>query len=298
MANPININSKAFWNNYVLTAQYDAGQNLGAQANQQLLQEARDNNRIAPIYRPVIINYTAPLFDFSSHVINQARPQTAEEREQERADWAKVLGSIVTVAGAAIFALIYKNYATSTETLAYTQDVNRQIAEWRGHPSALLKDIYHLTEAQLRVDELNASRISKYTLAALGVLASGVLMAIGGFAAVGALITIGQIALVASGVFAAVTFATHLDDEQVLRGNYEIIAGRARAPAMQGLADKILRALPGVGDDMQPASYDRPPQYVPLFPELFQADAPPPAYEAVQHPEAAGVEPSAPPMPA
>lgn len=292
MAANINVNSKAYWNNYVLTAQYDAGKYLGANANAPAVQQAQENGAINAMYRPIIISYTAPRwnFDFSSHVAPAApaRPLTQEERDQERADLAKVIGSIVSVIGAFAFALVYKEYATATETLSNTQEVNRQVAGWYNHGQEVNRDIYQLTHRQLEIDELNSSRISKYTLAVLGALAGGLLMAVGGFAVATALITAGQITLLAAAILAAGTLGWHWNDDQTIRRNYEAIAGRAGQHAQLGLADKILTTgLPAVDEHMNAQAYDRPPQYVPLYPELYQADAPPPpAY----HPQ----EPSAP----
>lgn len=290
MGAQINVNSKAYCTNYVTTAQYDAGMYLGANADAPAVAQALQNGAINAIFRPIIINYTAPRwnFDFSSHAAPAApeRAKTKEERDQETADWAKVVGSVIAVVGAFAFALIYKNYADQSETLSNTQEVHRQVAGWHNHADVTHRDIYQLTQRQLQIDELNASRISKYTLAVIGVLAGGLLMAVGGFAVATTLITAGEIVLLASAILAAFTLGWHWNDDASIRKHYEAIAGRVGPGAHLGLADKILTALPALDANMNSlAAYDRPPQYVPLFPDLYQADAPPPPYV---------VEPSAP----
>jgi hypothetical protein len=50
----IQLDSKDFWNRYILTAQHDAGQYLNAAPNPSVLQAALNANMIDAVYRPIL----------------------------------------------------------------------------------------------------------------------------------------------------------------------------------------------------------------------------------------------------
>lgn len=307
MAQPINVNSREFWTNYVTTAQYEAGTELGLNPVQGAVQRAKEANVIQEQHRPNIANYNPIIINYSpwnwswgsNNVVNNAQPaqRSQEERDAESASQAAIIGTIFAIVGAFLATYTYKKYlrqeATCRRSLEVAAALPRQPAIPRQAevpiaPGAdlrevvgagedpLLENIRVLVGHQRAIDELNTARIHKYAIAAIMLFGGGFTLAIGGFAAIPVLMTMGKIALLASALIAAGTLGWHWDDSETLRPSYEAIVSRNNNPN-PGLADRILINLPTrpennvfrlINQQNAPAGapQDNPPAYQPLYP--------------------------------
>lgn len=289
-ANLNNISHREFWTSYVRTVQYEAGKELGLNANDEVVNRDKQAGHIAEAQRPNIANYNPIVFNWNpwiwnwgsnNRVVVQQRAQSREEqqaeRDEARAAQARVIGSVVAFVGTLLAAYTVKKFTRQYATNSHSYQVSQRIAGWNDH-DPLIRDIKELVTHQRAIDELNAWRIGKYALAAFALFAGGTTLAIGGFAAIPALMTAGTITILVSALIAAGTFAWHWDDAAELGPHYDAIAHNPREGGFP-LAERILRDLPGRmpnsifhTNEPQPNAPDAPqPAYEHLYPVLNQA---------------------------
>jgi hypothetical protein len=275
MATILPSNTKSFWTAYVTTAQYDAGKFLHAETNERVFQAAQREERISAKYRPIVLNYNPWNWDWSTHnttIIQSSSPppakKTEKDKQEERAGWAKVVGSIIAIGAAFLVGYAYTPYSRQKETAEYTKDVyyaaNLLPEPIRGTFQNL---IYH----QIKIDDINSAKVNKYFYSAVGLLIGGGALAVGGFGVIPWLMTAGQITLVASIVLTALNLGLHWNDKELLSKHYVAILGNPQTQ-VQGVADYALQQLAPYNEHMMlPTAPSAPPLYEALYPEYYNA---------------------------
>ncbi len=266
----VNVNDKGFIHSYVRTIEYQAGMALERNLVQEELNKTDDDAvyesyGIRRSYAPVVLNYSPSFWHFGSvnNHYHAARP-SKQDKEDEKAKCAAIVGSIVSVVAGFLFAYTLKNCYRQHKTLTTTQEVTKQLKTTIIDPAIKTK-ITRLAATIHAANKVNYAKAWKYTAATLTILIGGALLAVGGFGAMPMLITAGSITTVAGIAFAAITLGWHWSDKEELKPQYE--------KALR-LAREILTLLPGYPEGMvkleNPPAYneeDLPPPYAPLFVE-------------------------------
>ncbi len=270
--------SKNSLEEYVRTAEFRAGRAL----NLPVLRHVNDafvQRHINPSHCPLVLNYTDRSWnwDWSSRpttIIQSApaAPKSEKEKEEERLSKWKVIGGILTIGAAGLFAFTLKPALRTYQTVQKTREASREAL-----PPALTAPMKHalrtLIKNELEIDETLYDKTRSYAIAAFGCLASAAAITIGAFAAASALITAGQILLIASvaaGVFATVYY---WNTDQELSSSYQNVVRSAQV---------LLQGLPHYNDHMYPLA--QPPHYEYVASAFFnlppglKPSAPPPPY--------------------
>ena len=217
------------------------------------------------------------------HHYNQpvAVPRRSEqEQENDRAQMAKVVGTIVVFVGAFFVGLTYGKFSHAKQMLNHTEEMGRQIIHL---PSNIRSDARTLVRAQTQIDSLKYSKARNYFLSAIGVLIGGGLLVGGGFASMGILVSVGYITTIASAVFALLNCGLHWSDNDQIRRTSQAIAGPVytvnEINQYDSLAGRILRGL--LAAPLSAVS-EEPPAYT------ASPNAAPPAYTASPYAEPPG----------
>lgn len=239
---------------------------------------------ISPTYRPLTFvtqnNYSSTGGVFGggnttvNHIVNNPThvAKGKKEKEEDSAQTAVIVGSILSVIGAALVGYGYSLVTAQRESLHMIRDVRDALynGERGGVSREVLNDFARLVTVQQEIDELNTQKITHYFLAAVGMLAGGVALASGGFMMVPVLMTAGKITLLLSAVGGALNWGLHCNDDRKISKNYMMILGD-QSRGIQGLADRILSALHA---EQAPEGRGASHAYVPLVPGTYVSGGP------------------------
>lgn len=241
-----------------LSIQYEAAQQKKKPINETVRQAAQ--NTISPAYRPCIVthNYygsTGGLFGGGNttvinNIVNPSTPAPKSQKQeatQKREDDARkfaVIGSILSIVGAAFAGYSYSLVTAQRASLHKIQEVKDVLSKGSETTvsNKVLPNFTKLVNTQLEIDTLNTQKITHYFLAAVGMLAGGLALASGGFMMVPALMTSGKVILLLSAIGAALNWGLHLNDDSKLSKSYAVILGD-KNQKIESLADLILKQL-------------------------------------------------------
>jgi len=302
----IEINSRAFWQNLVTTIQIDAAEHLhvpATETSRHLLQTIPQN--------PLTFNYTyAPtVWDWSTHtttVVNhnsQSRPeehadteQTEEQRTQQQARTATLVGTIVGLGAAFATGILCNDFFSKKEIVDYSSQIKEallaSLPQMVNRP--IFADLYALINARNQIDARNYENVRNQLISTVVALVGAISAVAGGVMVYSALITAGYIAMIGGALFFLLNLGLHWRDEANNKRVYQAIVGYTRNPTLgeegpqrvEGLAEKVSRQFLTYTDQMLNlvSSEYLLPQYEPLYPVL-------PRYEPVQSDYQAGHNP-------
>lgn len=256
----MDVRSKSDWISYVQTAQLDAGEFLKVKnVNPAKVEQVKQSHWYP--FRPVILNYTdnswnwgswgRPVTQIHHHHYNQpatsqtSRKEREEEKKQKEAEFARIVGSILVIAGGFLTGLLYTTYSRYNQTHNNTVAVDKELD--RAFNSRMIPNpfpgraVKTLLGEQKLIDSRNIGRVRNYGLAALTFTSGAAAMATGGFAVIPAYILAGKIATIASLAFAAINCGLHWYDKEDNRKSYEKIIVQA---------DSVLTQLHALNEDL------------------------------------------------
>ena len=275
----MDVKSKSDWISYIQTAQLDAGEFLKVpNVNVGKVQQVKQSHWYP--FRPIILNYTDNSWNWGSwgrsttHIHHYPAPskttrkEREEEKKQEQANLAKVVGSIMLIAGGFLTGLLYTTYNRYYQTFKNTVAVDKELDKAfnsrtmpNTFPGSQVKKI--LVE-QKQIDSRNINRVRNYGIAALAFTAGGAAMVAGGFAVIPAYITAGKIAALVAAAFAAINCGLHWYDKEDNRKSYTSILS---------VADTVLSQLYALNENLtapQQAYQSSYPAQERLYPDLSE----------------------------
>jgi hypothetical protein len=303
----VSFNSKASVTGYVQTALYSAGEFLRSKINQPLFEQARRDRVISETYRPIVINLFSIVDNssvgwFSSKhisIFSDLAPKPApaeklskEEEERRRKEsedrWNKALGSAITLVAAFLTGFTYNEFSTQSATLNLSEQALTACTYVKG---PIQNSLAYLIKEQLAIDNLNYEKAKNYCISSAAALVGGGAWALGGFTSLPHVSTAGKVVSLLAAGWALINLGTHWKDDQKIRQHCLNIAGDGHTH--MGWANHILyHDLPNYPDNMQPAWYRNPAEYVippeeyqgnvngayvPLYADLFDKDRPAPS---------------------
>lgn len=200
MATGVDLHSKAFISSYVDSV---------AQQNQ---------SKHSPLVRvPTSFTYVDNSWNWSTYNYISV-PHSHSSDEQNRNRTACILGTIVTFVAAGIFGFAAKSWKMNAASLKETREIKQ--AAFEKVPKVMVQ-LFSLTIAQEKVDQINMSRSNHYVVAATMTLLGGAVLLIGGLTSTSALITAGSIVAIAGIAFGLGSVCYHCSDSQDIRKIYD-----------------------------------------------------------------------------
>jgi hypothetical protein len=250
-AAPINVYSKDFWTSYVAAVNEEAAYELGLhnQIDPKAVEQATKKGWKASLFTPNILKHMDIYFDsstnvdLSSHTTHvhhhhhhavppSSKPRTKEEQEtkkkKEEEDGLqkyKWLGPVIQTIGVFFTAYTWRGYERCKATYDYTAQVQSELSSKLLHDVTPLKStLERIVTLKLKVDQLRYKIIYRYFLAFAGIFVGGGLLTLAAYTKQPRLVPWGQIALVASAIWAAISLAFEWHDNRDIRAIYKNIA--------------------------------------------------------------------------
>ena len=271
LGTPIN---SAFVRSVTTSIQYEAAENTHRPIDQTVREQAVREGDLSSAYRPSLFvidrgnNWDWSTTNITNHYHGSAPGRASkEEKEEDSARTAAIVGSILAVLGAGLVGFTYSLVSTQRAALHQMHEVReillRNVSKGKvdNVSEPVLEQFGALVDAQIAIDELNTGKITNYFFATMGLLAGGAALAAGGFWMIPCLMTAGKVTLLLSAMGAALNFGSHFNDGTIISKCYEAILGNPNK-RIEGLADSILSSLSGSS-------------FQPLVPSFYVADGVP-----------------------
>lgn len=218
-----NLYSRSFWENYFT-----------------------NSNRHNLLMTQVGGNSWIPSFEVPSfgNVYNVNFHKSKEEKEEDKANLAALIGSVMVISSSFLFGRVLKDFFSLRKDYLRSHELKQKIEkDGFGDGGEIQRELSKYAAHQYEIDRIDYSRIKKYMVTSIGMLLSGSMMAAGGFFSMTFYITAGSVSLVAMAAFGAFSLAYHWNDTEEKKPHHEIVKQISESMTQERL--DILNALRG-----------------------------------------------------